>query len=112
MDSDDTNTGCRVKFFDSRVVTKKPESSFCMGKVSCYCDIVSMSVVEFIDKQLNDNDPLIFSIKLLRKDGNDMKLYKHLTTIVPNDRNCNLFAIYLYEAVMKEAHTLFSYLFI
>ena len=56
-----------------------------MGKVSHYYDVVSISVVEFIDKQRNDNDPLIFSIKLFGKDGNEMKLYKQLTTKVPND---------------------------
>ena len=44
------------------------------------------------------------------KDGNAMKLYKQLTTIVPNDRNINLFAIYLCEVVMKQAKTLFTYL--
>ena len=32
-----------------------------------------------------------------------MKLYKQLTTIVPNDWNINLFAIYLCEVVMKQA---------
>ena len=39
-----------------------------------------------------------------------MKLYKQLTTIFPNDCNCNLFVIYLYEMIMKQANTLFIYL--
>ena len=83
-----------LKFlFDFKVVTKKPESSLCLGRVNHYSDIVSISVVEFIDKHHNENDPLIFSIKLFGKSGNDMKLYKQLTTIVPNDWNINLFAI-------------------
>ena len=76
------------------------------GEVSHYYDVVSISVVEFIDKQRNDNDPLIFSIKLFGKDGNDMKLYKQLTTIVPNDWDVNLFAIYLCEVFMKQENTL------
>ena len=39
-----------------------------------------------------------------------MKLYKQLITIVPNDWNINLFALYLCEVVMKQAHILFVYL--
>ena len=73
-------------------------------------DVVSISVVEFKDKQRNDNQLLVFSIKLFGKDGNDMKLYKQLTTIVPNDLNINLFAIYLCEVIMKQTNTLFIYL--
>ena len=46
------------------------------GEVNQYFDVVSISVVEFIDKHRNENDPLIFSIKLFGKDGNDMKLNK------------------------------------
>ena len=110
MVSVDVDVGCRVKFFDSKVVTKKPEPSLCMEKVSHYYDAVSISVVVFIDKQRNDNDSLIFSSKLFGKDGNDMKLYKQLTTILSNDWNCNFFAIYLCEVVMKEANTLFIHL--
>ena len=75
-----------------------------------YFDLISISVVEFIDKHRNENDPLIFLIKLFRKDGNDIKLYEQLTTIVPNDCNINLFAIYLCEVVMKQVNTLFIYL--
>ena len=75
-----------------------------------YVDVVSISVVEFIDKHRDENDPLIFSIKLFGKDGNNMKLHKKLTTIVPNDRNINLFAIYLCGVVMKQANTLLIYL--
>ena len=79
------------------------------GEVSHYYDAVSISGVEFIDKQRNDSDPLIFSIKLFRKDGNDMKLYTQLTTIVPNNWNIDLFAIYPCEMVMKQANTLCIY---
>ena len=82
------------------------------GKVSHNYDVVSISVVEIIDKQRNDNDPLIFSIKLFGKDDNAMKLYKQLTTIVSNDWNCNLFVIYLCEVVMKQANILFIYLYL
>ena len=32
------------------------------GKVSHNYDVVSISVVEFIDKHRNDNDPLIFQL--------------------------------------------------
>ena len=95
--------------FDSKVVIKKPESSLCLGKVNHYFDVVSISVVEFIDKHRNEKDILTFSIKLFGKDSNDMKLYKKLTTIVPNDWNINSFAIYLYEVVMKQANMLFIY---
>ena len=70
----DVDAGSRVNFFGTKVVTKKPESSLCLGKVNHYFDVVSISVVEFIDKHRNENDPLIFSIKLFGKDGNDMKL--------------------------------------
>ena len=110
MISVDVDAGCRVKFFDSKVVTKKSESSLCLEKVVHYYDIVSIIVVEFIDKQRNENDPLIFLIKLIGKYGDDMKLYKQLTTIVPNDWNSSLFDIYLCEVVMKEVNNLFIYL--
>ena len=63
------------------------------GEVNQYFDVVSISVVEFIDKHRNENGSLIFSIKLFGKDDNDMKLYKQLIIIVPNDWNaiCLLF---------------------
>ena len=60
MVSDDVDAGYKVTFFDSKVVTKKPDLSLCMGKVSHDYDIVSISVVESIDKQRNDNDTIIF----------------------------------------------------
>ena len=41
--------------FETEVVTKKSESSLCLGKVNHYFDVVSISVVEFIDKHRNDN---------------------------------------------------------
>ena len=85
MISVDVNADCRVRLFDSKVVTKKPQSSKYMGKVSHYYDVVSIIIIEFIDEQRNDNGPLIFSIKLFGKDGNDMKLYKQLTTVLPHD---------------------------
>ena len=71
------------------------------GEVNHYFDAVTISVVEFIDKHRNENNLLIFSIKLFGEYGNDMKLYKQLTTIVPNDWNINVFAIYRCEVVMK-----------
>ena len=58
----DVDAGSRVKFFDTKVVTKKPESSLCLGKVNHYFDVVSISVVEFIDKHRNENDSLIFQL--------------------------------------------------
>ena len=81
----DVDAGYRDNFFDSKVVTKTPESTICLGKVNNYFDVVSISIVEFIDKHRNENDALSFLIKLFGKDGNDMKLYKQLTTIVSND---------------------------
>ena len=75
-----------------------------------YFHVVSISVVEFIDRHRNDNHALVFSIKLFGKNCNDMKLYKQLTTIVPNDWTINLFAIYLCEVVIKQSNTLFIYL--
>ena len=55
MVSDDVDTGSKVKFYDSKVCTKKPVPAFCMKKFSHYYDVVLISVVEFIDKQPNDN---------------------------------------------------------
>ena len=101
-----------LNFSIPKCLPKKTESSLCLGKVNHYFDVVSMSVVEFIDKHRNKNDPLIFSIKLFGKDGNNMKLYKQLTIIIPNDWNVNLFTIYLCEVVMKQANTLFIYLYL
>ena len=63
----DVNAGSRVKFVDTKVVTKNPESLLCLGKVNHYFYVVSISVVEFIDKHRNANDLLIFSIKLFGK---------------------------------------------
>ena len=106
----DVDAGHRVKFFDSKVVITKHKSSLYLGKVNHFYDVVSISVVKLTDNYFNENDPMIFSIKLFGKDGNDVKLYKQLTTIVPNDWNINLFALYLCEVVMKQANTLFIYL--
>ena len=100
----------KVKFFDSKVVTKKPDSTICLGDINHYYDVVSISIVEVKDKKDNDNDSTIFSIKIFGKNTNEMKLYNQLTMIVPNDWTCNLFAIYLCENVMKNDDTLFVYL--
>ena len=53
MVSDDVDTGSKVKFYDSKVCTKKSDSVLCMRKDSDYCDVVSISVLEFIEKQRN-----------------------------------------------------------
>ena len=67
MISVDIDAGCRVKFLYSKVVNERPESSLYLGKVSHYYDVVSISVIEFTDKQRNDNDSLIFQLNCLRK---------------------------------------------
>ena len=67
MVSNDVDAGHEVKFIDSKVVTKKSDSTLCMDSFFCYYDEVSISVVEFIDKQRNDNDTMIFSIIFLGK---------------------------------------------
>ena len=100
----------KVKFFDSKVVTKKPDSTICLGDINHYYDVVSISIVDVKDKKDNDNVSTIFSIKIFGKNTNEMKLYNQLTMIVPNDWTCNLFAIYLCENVMKNDDTLFVYL--
>ena len=84
------NAGSKVKFCDSKGRTAKPDAALCIGKVGHYYDVVSKSVVEFVDKQRNDYETMIFSIKLFGKDDNDVKLFKELTTIVPHDWNSNL----------------------
>ena len=76
MISDDVDASCKVKFFDSIVYTKNHNSTLYMGNVSHYYDVLSISVVEFIDKQRNDNDTMIFSIKLFGKDDNDINLFQ------------------------------------
>ena len=98
------------KFFDSKVDTQKSDSIWCMGKGGHYYNVYSISGVVFVDKQRNDNNIIIFSIKLFGKDNNDGKLFKQLTTIVPHDWNYNLFALYLCEVVMKKGNALFVYL--
>ena len=100
----------KVKCFDSKVVTKKPDSTICLGDINHYYDVVSISIVEVKDKKDNDNESTIFSIKIFGKNTNEIKLYNQLTMIVPNDWSCNLFAIYLCENVMKNDDTLFVYL--
>ena len=71
--------------FSLRKLIKNPDSVLCIGKVSYYYDVVSISGVEFIDKQHNNNDTMTFSIKLFEKDDSDVKLFKQLTTIVSHD---------------------------
>ena len=81
-----------------------------LGEINHHYDVVSISIVEVKEKQGNNNDSTIFSIKIFGKNINEMKLYNHLTMIVPNDWTCNLFAIYLCENVMKNNNNLFVYL--
>ena len=71
--SDDVDAGYKVKLFDSKVVRKKLNSILCMDKVTHYCDVGSISVVDFIDKQRNGNDTMIFSIKLFGIYENNIK---------------------------------------
>ena len=56
-----------------------------MDKVTHYYDVGSISVVDFIDKQRSGNDTMMFSIKLFGIYENNIKLYKQLTTIVPDN---------------------------
>ena len=102
MVSDDVDAGFKITWSDSKVRTTKPESVLCMVTVGHYYDVLSISSVEFIDKQCIDNETMILSIKLFEKDDNDVKLFKEVTTIVPHDWNSNLFALYMCEAVMKK----------
>lgn len=67
MISDDIDVSYKVKCFDAKVHSKKLDSALCMGKASHYYDVVSIRDVEFIDKQRNDNDTMIFSINCLGK---------------------------------------------
>ena len=99
----------RLIFSVPKFFTKKPDSILCMEKVGHYDDVVSINVVEFIDKQRHDNDTMKLSIKMFGKDDNNIKLLKQLTTIVPHDCNCNMFAIHLFEKVAKEGNTFFVY---
>ena len=54
----------KVNFFDSKVVTKKTDSTICFGDINHYYDVVSVSIVEVKDKKDHDNDSTIFSIKI------------------------------------------------
>ena len=110
MVSIDAGDVYKVKFFCSKVVKKKPDSTICLGDINHYYDVVSIIIVEVKEKQGNDNDSTIFSIKIFGKNINEMKLYNQLTMIVPNDWTCNLFAIHLCENLMKNNNTLFVYL--
>ena len=103
MLSDDVDAGSKVNFFDSKVDTKKPDSALCMGKVSHYYDIFSISVVLFIE--YDDTFNIFFG-----KDDNDVKLFKQLTTKVPHIWNSNLFPFYLCEVVMQKGNDLRIYL--
>ena len=94
-------------FFDFKVDTKKFDSVLCIGKVSHYNAVVSISVIDFIYKQRNDDDTMIFSIKLFGSDDNGVKLFKQLTTKVPHDCNSNFFNLYLYEVVITNINILF-----
>ena len=39
----------------------------CLGDINHYYDVVSISIVEFKEKEDNDNDSTIFSIKMFGK---------------------------------------------
>ena len=110
MVSDDIHACSKVEFFKFKVCKTKPDSALCMGKVSDYYDVLSIGIVDFIDKQRNDNKMMIFSIKLFGKDDNDVKILKELTIIVPHDWNYNFFTLYLCEVVMKKGNASFIYL--
>ena len=64
MVSDDFDAGSKVNFFYFKISTKNLNSALYIGKLSHHYDVVSISVVEFIDKQPNDNKMMKFSIKL------------------------------------------------
>ena len=81
----DVNAGSNVKFYNFKVCTKKPNSVLYIGKISHYYDVFLISVVDFIDKQLNDNGMINFSIKIFGNDDNNVQLFKELTVIVPHD---------------------------
>ena len=106
---DDVDANCTVKFFNLQSCDKEIWFRIMYGEVRPYYDVVSISVVEFIDKQRNDNDTMLFSIKLFVENDNDIKLFKQLTRKVPRVWNWNLFAIYLCEVVMKDWNALFDY---
>ena len=97
MVSVDVGVVCKIKFFDSEVVTKISDSTICLGDINHYYDAISISIVEVKEKQCNDNDSTTFSIKIFGKNINEIKLYNLLTMIVPNDWTCYLFAIYICE---------------
>ena len=67
MVSVDVGVVCKIKFFDLKVVTKIPDSTLCLGKINHYYYIFSISIVEVKEKQCNDNDSMIFSIKLFKE---------------------------------------------
>ena len=81
----DVGVVCKINFFDSKVVTKILDSTTCLGGINHYYDDISIIIVEVKEKQYNDNHSMIFSIKLFRKNINEMKLYNQLTMIVPNN---------------------------
>ena len=112
MVSVDVSVVCKVKFFDSKGVTKIPDSKTYLEEINHYYDVVSISIVQVKEKQCNNNNSMMFSIRLFWENTNEMKLFNQLTIVVPNDWTCNLFAIYLCENVMNNNNTLFIYLFI
>ena len=80
-----------------------------MENISYYRNIFSISVVEFMDKERNDNQMIKYSIKLIEKNDNDDKLYKELTPIVHHNWNSNLVALYL-SFFFEKGNALFVYL--
>ena len=95
MVSDDVDAGSKVRFFCFNFCTKKADSALRIENVSYYRNMFLISVVDFMDKERNDNQMIKYSIKLTEKDYNDDKLYEELTTIVHHNWNSDLVALYL-----------------
>ena len=63
----DVGVVCKIKFFDSKVVTKILDSTICLEEINHYYDVISISIVVVKEKQCNDNDSTIVLIKLFGK---------------------------------------------
>ena len=74
-----------LNFYNFKVCIEKPNSVLYIVKVSHYYDVFSISVVDFIDKQLNDNGMINVSIWIFGNDDNNVQLFKELIVIVPHD---------------------------
>ena len=71
--SDNIDAGYNVQSFDSKVDTKKLDSALYMGKVGHYYGVVSISDVDFIDKQRND---------IYGKNYNVRCIFKHVLLVI------------------------------